>query len=377
MKTHPAQYQVVETSAVHVSSDTRPSVTAHRNLGQITFPGSEAVKPVNAVCIHGMWYARVQDLKEAAKLQAAFDYPVRAVPAVPAGAEVNDATFDNARALELPQFDLQPGDARVIQAAKDIAGVAVPPVPEVPENTCKCGHCLYCLASQLGLTPHASSMGDIFTAVKALQDRLKCIETAAEQEHMCGFGRLIKLLRIHRDVLQLVPLDKPDDGRVYLFPRATALLLDMQHPAGLFEKPYEGVKIDHQWFVPASAEDANRLEQTHVTEPPKREVVDIHDFSAKGEVFTVRPPAVMLQEMAPASAAPVETKPQGCCYFECAAPATVEIADTNEPRADVALTYACDKHIADMLSSVSPTLPKGPWSVKPLRGAPRVMVVAP
>ena len=59
--------------------------------------------------------------------------------------------------------------------------------------------------------------------------------------------------------------------------------------------------------------------------------------------------------------------PMKCCLEGCDGPAAFTIVGENETRYDVAETYACAKHIGDLLGSVEPTEPTGPWRIFTLR----------
>ena len=55
-----------------------------------------------------------------------------------------------------------------------------------------------------------------------------------------------------------------------------------------------------------------------------------------------------------------------CSYMKCEERAEFRIIDSQEIRPDVCETFACDKHLGSMMSSVQPTEPIGPWHVYPL-----------
>jgi hypothetical protein len=58
-----------------------------------------------------------------------------------------------------------------------------------------------------------------------------------------------------------------------------------------------------------------------------------------------------------------------CCYAGGPRhPAEWEITDEGELRPDLAVTHACSAHLADMISSIPPTKPVGPWTVRRLDG---------
>jgi len=52
-----------------------------------------------------------------------------------------------------------------------------------------------------------------------------------------------------------------------------------------------------------------------------------------------------------------------CCKIGCESVATFEIWDENERRPDIGPTDSCEKHVGDLLGSVPPTEPIGPWRV--------------
>jgi len=56
-----------------------------------------------------------------------------------------------------------------------------------------------------------------------------------------------------------------------------------------------------------------------------------------------------------------------CCHIgEPKHPADLEITDEGERRPDMAITHSCHEHLAEMIGSVPPTEPVGPWVVRQL-----------
>ncbi len=52
------------------------------------------------------------------------------------------------------------------------------------------------------------------------------------------------------------------------------------------------------------------------------------------------------------------------CQVEgCETDAVFAIFDTLEPRPDVTGTLACEKHVGELIGSVAPTEPNGPWGI--------------
>jgi len=55
-----------------------------------------------------------------------------------------------------------------------------------------------------------------------------------------------------------------------------------------------------------------------------------------------------------------------CCMPKCGKAATWEITDTNHEDPYTASTHSCNEHIADLIGSVEPTAPTGPWMLTPM-----------
>jgi len=59
-----------------------------------------------------------------------------------------------------------------------------------------------------------------------------------------------------------------------------------------------------------------------------------------------------------------------CCHSgEPNHPADWEITDEGERRPDLGVTYSCHEHLAELIGSVPPTKPVGPWTVRQLADA--------
>jgi hypothetical protein len=52
-----------------------------------------------------------------------------------------------------------------------------------------------------------------------------------------------------------------------------------------------------------------------------------------------------------------------CCFLGCKKKAEFEIHDQGERRPGVGVTDACKDHVGDLIGSVVPTKPRGPWTV--------------
>ena len=58
---------------------------------------------------------------------------------------------------------------------------------------------------------------------------------------------------------------------------------------------------------------------------------------------------------------------RGCCNIGCDKDAEFEIYDSNEVSACQSPTDACEEHVGNLLGSIPPTEPIGPWTVVPIR----------
>lgn len=56
-----------------------------------------------------------------------------------------------------------------------------------------------------------------------------------------------------------------------------------------------------------------------------------------------------------------------CCFTGCEKKAEFEIYDENERRPDIGEIDACEEHVGELLGSISPTEPTGPWRVIPIK----------
>jgi hypothetical protein len=52
-----------------------------------------------------------------------------------------------------------------------------------------------------------------------------------------------------------------------------------------------------------------------------------------------------------------------CCFVDCPKDAEYEIHDQGERRPGVGATDSCKDHVGDLIGSVIPTKPTGPWIV--------------
>lgn len=52
-----------------------------------------------------------------------------------------------------------------------------------------------------------------------------------------------------------------------------------------------------------------------------------------------------------------------CCFIGCEKKAEFEILDENEIRHDCATTDSCEDHVGNLIGSIPPTEPRGPWIV--------------
>lgn len=63
------------------------------------------------------------------------------------------------------------------------------------------------------------------------------------------------------------------------------------------------------------------------------------------------------------------SKPYCCHVGEARHPADWEITDEGEKRPDLGIIHSCHKHLAEMIGSIPPTTPAGPWTVRTLADA--------